>query len=218
VLGNHLRTRKSNGDAFNGCVLFNLRDLARTPRTFVLAERRIFRLPLPLWRAHSSSSPPHPSSSLSPPFPLSLRSLGGPFRHPAISLARARARARREVTRERSRAFRLTLLLPPSTFPFRRLETLTTSALLLLSDYCAAVTAVCRFACIKGDSFSGKYQFLRPAWISAGASARKIARATPVPALPLSFSLSSFHAWRRRGAVLAVVAERELSLCGATVS
>jgi len=75
----------------------------------------------------------------------------------------ARTRARREVTRERSRAF----LTSPSSFPrlgkvfpFRRL---TTSALLLLSDYCAAVTAVCRSACIKDDSFSGKYQCLRPA-------------------------------------------------------
>lgn len=196
MLGNRVQSRKSNGNAFNGCGLFNLRGCCLAVRLGAVCTRKgapssCFRLesvvsvfpsflrfpgspfsPFVTYppSAYGERNDPRnllPSScahlSIHSPHPPALRSLPPPF-PPSPSL----------------------FVLYPSLFA--RYQPL---ALLLLSDYCAAVTAVCRSACIRVIHFLGNISSCAPhefRLTRARKTARSVCTGSP-PLIPPRLSL-----------------------------
>lgn len=195
MLGNGVQSRKSNGNAFNGCGLFNLRGCCLAVRLGAVCTRK--GAPSSCFRLESVVSV----------FPS--------FHRPRRSLRSLRhlSRTERETTHEISYLCRARIsrsLQPPLRYiPSPFLSSLSLSlfvlhpslfasyqplALLLLSDYCAAVTAVCRSACIRVIHFLGNISSCAPhefRLTRARKTAHSVYQFSPSspPHIPLALSL-----------------------------
>jgi len=191
VLGNRVQSRKSNGNAFNGCGLFNLRGCCLAVRLGAVCTRKgapssCFRLESVVSVFPSFLRPRESLLSLRHLSTLVLRREKRPTKSPTFVVRASLDPPLRSLPPPRLSLASLFVLYPSLFASYQPL------ALLLLSDYCAAVTAVCRSACIRVIHFLGNISSCAPHEFRL-TRARKTARSVPAPPhspSPLSLFLS----------------------------